>query len=565
MRKLRAWQQNAFDKYFKLAPKDFMAVATPGAGKTTFALSIARKLLDDRTVNAVVVVCPTQHLKYQWAEAAAKFSIHVDPDFSNNQFELGNFFQGMVVTYAQVASNPAVHKKYTDSHNTLVILDEIHHGGDSLSWGDGIGIAYEKAERRLSLTGTPFRSDNTPIPFVQYVEDTEGIKRSTSDYSYNYGDALRDGVVRPVIFMSYSGDMHWRTKTGEEMFLRLGEESTKDAQKQAWKTALDPKGNWIPDVLSAADLRLNEVRRQIPDAGGLIIASNQNAARAYAKQIREITGEKPTVVLSDDDNASDKIEHFSKGNSKWMVAVRMVSEGVDVPRLCVGVYATSACTPLFFAQAIGRFVRARKKGEIASIFLPSVTPLLVLASNMEQERDHALNVPKQDDDLLDDFLLERANTNEKASDDLLSQFEVLDSQAQFNSVLFDGSQFGLQAHVGSTEEADFLGIPGLLDPEQVSVLLKARQAEQIKAMRRESKVAEQRMENSQISSHKKRANLRKELSQLVAMWARRSNETHAVVHMKLRNKCGGPAIAQASIDEIQERIDTIRKWFVGIK
>lgn len=562
MNELRHWQQLAFNKYFQKTSKDFMTVATPGAGKTTFALTIARKLLDEKIINAIVVVCPTQHLKYQWATSAGKFSIQLDPDFSNSQINLGNFFQGMAVTYSQVAANPILHRDYTQLHKTLVILDEIHHGGDALSWGQAIGVAYEKAVKRLSLTGTPFRSDNNPIPYVTYVEDAQGIKRSTSDFTYNYGDALRDGVVRPVMFMSYSGNMHWRNKAGEEMFLQLGEETTKDAEKQAWKTALDPKGDWIPDVINAADQRLNEVRRLIPDAGGLVIASNQNAARAYAKQIREITGEKPVLVLSDDDKSSDKIDEFAKSDTKWMVAVRMVSEGVDVPRLCVGIYATSACTPLFFAQVIGRFVRARRKGEIASIFLPSVRPLLYLAANMEEERNHALNIENEEEDFFED--LSNANRKEKASDELLSQYEVLGSQAQFDSVLFEGSQFGLSTYTGSSQEADFLGIPGLLSQDQVAKLLKAHQAEQIKIQQQAEKKRIQREENSKISDYKIRAKLRKELSQLVATWARNTNQSHATVHLQLRHKCSGPAIAQASIEQIQDRIDTIRKWFVGI-
>src|SRR5690606_12920405 len=124
------------------------------------------------------------------------------------------------------------------------------------------------------------------------------------------------------------------------------------------------------------------------------------------------TGEPPVVVLSDDPGASRRIEEFGEGEQRWMVAVRMVSEGVDVPRLAVGVYATAAATPLFFAQAIGRFVRARKRGETASIFLPSVPVLLGLASELEAERDHALDrKPSADADevLLDDAALERAN------------------------------------------------------------------------------------------------------------------------------------------------------------
>ena len=189
--------------------------------------------------------------------------------------------------------------------------------------------------------------------------------------------------------------MRWRTKAGDEVAARLGEPLTKDATAQAWRTALAPDGEWMPAVLAAADKRLTEVRRGMPDAGGLVIATDQTVARAYAKILHEVTGEKPIVVLSDDAAASDRIEEYGNGDQRWMVAVRMVSEGVDVPRLAVGVYATSTSTPLFFAQAVGRFVRARRRGETASVFLPSVPVLLGLAGELEVERDHALDKPRQ--------------------------------------------------------------------------------------------------------------------------------------------------------------------------
>src|SRR5437764_2847834 len=129
----------------------------------------------------------------------------------------------------------------------------------------------------------------------------------------------------------------------------------------------------------------------------MVIASDQQAARAYAVLLQRVTGEEPTVVLSDDPGASKRISRFSAGSTPWLVAVRMVSEGVDVPRLAVGVYATSASTPLFFAQAIGRFVRSRRPGETASIFLPSVPNLLLLASEMEAQRNHVLGQPHRED------------------------------------------------------------------------------------------------------------------------------------------------------------------------
>src|SRR5690606_9811781 len=216
-------------------------------------------------------------------------------------------------------------------------------------------------------------------------------------------------------FHMYAGKMRWRTSAGDELEAHLGQDNTKDVTSQAWRTALDPEGAWMPAVLSAADRRLTEIRHHTPDAGGLVIATDQTNARAYAVLLRELTGERPTVVLSDEAEASRRIEQFSENTSRWMVAVRMVSEGVDVPRLAVGVYATSSSTPLFFAQAIGRFVRARRRGEAASVFLPHVPVLMGLAGEMERQRDHALDRLSKDEDGLDDSLLESANREEEAS------------------------------------------------------------------------------------------------------------------------------------------------------
>src|SRR5690554_1231184 len=192
--------------------------------------------------------------------------------------------------------------------------------------------------------------------------------------------------------------MRWPTKAGEELAVDLGTPLTKDLTAHAWRTALAPTGEWIPAVLRAADTRLTGARRHVPDAGGLVIASNQNQARAYARILEAVAGEKPTVVLSDDFKASSRIEDFADSDERWMVAVRMVSEGVDVPRLAVGVYATATSTPLFFSQAVGRFVRSRRRGEVATVFLPTVPILLSHAATLERQRDHVLGKPKGDDD-----------------------------------------------------------------------------------------------------------------------------------------------------------------------
>ncbi|WP_404290494.1 DEAD/DEAH box helicase [Glutamicibacter arilaitensis] len=556
--KLRAWQAEALAKYFESNPRDYMAVATPGAGKTTFALRLAKVLIDSGKINRMIVVAPTDHLKKQWADAAARVGLALDPNYKNSDGRHGSHYVGVVVTYAQVAQKPAVHRAKTEGARTLVIMDEVHHAGDALSWGDGIREAFEPATRRLALTGTPFRSDAAPIPFVQYVDEGDGIRRSKADYTYGYGQALADHVVRPVLFMAYSGAMRWRTAAGEEMEAELGAGFTKDVTAHAWRTALDPHGDWIPSVLRAADRRLSEVRRTVKDAGALVIATDHEDARGYATQLEAISGEKVTTILSDDPKASQKIDEFAASDARWMVAVRMVSEGVDVPRLCVGVYATSTSTPLFFAQAVGRFVRSRKRGEVASVFLPSVPVLMALANEMEVERDHALDREGDKvEDGLDDAFLDEANREEKASDELnKAKFEALNSQASFDRVLFDGGEFGTGAELGSDEELGFLGIPGLLDTEQVSALLREQQNKQI------SRGA---TKPEPVSDHRRMMDLRSKLSKNVSAWASRTGLPHGQVHNKLRSVCGGPAVPQATADQLQARIDKLQDWFVGRK
>ncbi len=562
--KLRAWQAEALELYRDRSPKDFLAVATPGAGKTTFALQVAARLLAEGVVRRITVVAPTEHLKAQWADSAARVGIALDPNFTNAQGTHGAHYQGVAITYAQVGANPALHQARTEADRTLVILDEIHHAGDALTWGDGVREAFDLATRRLALTGTPFRSDSSQIPFVTYEEDGEGFLRSKADYTYGYREALRDHVVRPVLFMTYSGRMHWRTKTGDEVSAQLGAAETKDVTQQAWRTALDPRGEWIQAVLTAADRRLTEVRRHVPDAGGLVIATDQTTARAYAATLESITGRPTTVVLSDDAGAGRRIEAFSASQDRWMVAVRMVSEGVDVPRLAVGVYATSTATPMFFAQAVGRFVRSRTRGETATVFLPSVPILMAHAAAMEAERDHVLDRrPEAGDELtgLDESLIAQANREEKASDQMELSFEALESEASFDRVMFDGGEYGAGGVVGSEDEQEFLGIPGLLDADQMTTLLKSRQADQ-QARRARGGAADADREVP-VMDHRRLMDLRKELSSLVSAWAKKSGVPHGQVHSTLRSRCGGPAVPQASADQIQARIDTVRGWFVG--
>ncbi len=556
---MRGWQKAAYREYFGRPRRDFLLVATPGAGKTAWALTVAAELLARREIAALTVVTPTEHLKHQWARAAHYVGIALDSSYRNAQGRASADFTGVAVTYAQVAAHPVLHRARTENRRTLVIFDEIHHAGDALSWGEAVREAFEPARRRLGLTGTPFRTDTNPIPFVSYAPEPDGSRRSVSDYVYGYGPALDDGVVRPVIFLAYSGEMRWRTRAGDEITGTLGTPMLPDQLAQAWRTALDPDGEWVHRVLEAADKRLTEVRRGMPDAAGLVIATDHEDARAYAARLRRLTGTRPVVVLSDDPAASKKIAAFADSDARWMVAVRMVSEGVDIPRLAVGVYATSVGTPLFFAQAVGRFVRARQRGETASVFLPSIPVLLGYAAELEAERDHVLHAAR--DDAEEQELAAAQRQRDTSDQDQALPFEALQASAHFDRVLYDGAEFGTTA-----AEEDFLGLPGLLEPEQVALLLRKRQADRLRGSARAgappawAAPGADPAADPAPTARENLAALRKELNGLVGAWHHRTGQPHAAVHADLRRACGGPPLPQATADQIRGRIDMMRRW-----
>ena len=438
--RLRLWQRQALDEYEARHPQDFLVSATPGAGKTTFALTLAQRLRAAKVVNRVIVVAPTDHLRTQWADAAAAAGLALDPTLKNSVGPVRPGLDGYVTTYAQVAGHPMLHRARTTNARTLVILDEIHHAADGLSWGEAVGVAFTPAQRRVSLTGTPFRTKaDERIPFVRYDETDEGLL-SDADYAYGYREALSDAVVRPVVFAAYAGTSRWMNSAGEVLSASLSEAGTRSIEEAAWRTALDPAGQWIPHVVAAADARLTDIRESgSPDAAALMLATDQETARAYARVVKKVTGHAPVLVLSDDPRSSRKIEAFRTGNERWLVAVKQVSEGVDVVRLSLCLWACSFRTPLFFAQAVGRVVRARNPRETATVFLPAVRPLLALAAAMEDERNHVVRISRPDEVALDAMEIERVASEPGAT------FTALEASAEFAHLLHGGRAFTRRA------------------------------------------------------------------------------------------------------------------------
>jgi len=490
---LRPWQRAAFDRFAAGAVpdpvdgsihQDFLAVATPGAGKTTFALTCARAALAEQS-RPLVVVAPTSHLKTQWSLAAHRLGLELDPRWSPGD-GLARDVHGLVTTYQQIATGSAATKLAGLVADGFVILDEVHHAGHEKAWGDGVRTAFGHAYRRLSLSGTPFRSDAVQIPFVRYEATGEG-ELAHADYTYGYGDALRDGgVVRPVYFPRVDGDMEWTTAAGDVVSASFQDELTRDHASMRLRTALSLVGEWMPSVLAQAVDRLRTIRSTPideggqPDAGGLVIASDQEHAHAIARLLRDRFNVPADVVVSDDPGASKRIDEFSKNDRPWLVSVRMVSEGVDIPRLRVGVFATTTSTELFFRQAVGRFVRwqAGRARQKAYVYIPDDPRLRAHAFSIAEARRHVLRPPEERND--HEFQVDGGLDEQTVPDDaeqlaLFSEFSVVHAHATAVSVHTVGADGGVidgdphaadHAHDRGgvrSQAADVIGVPAFDD------------------------------------------------------------------------------------------------------
>jgi superfamily II DNA or RNA helicase len=508
----------------------FLASATPAAGKTTFGLHIAHRMLSAKFVSRVVVAGPTTHICRQWAADAARYGIDLEPNRPNSDGPESADFHGVAVTYQTIAAGPDMHRLAAGRRPTLLIADEPHHMGDQAAWGLRTRRAFDGARFVLLLSGTPFRSDNSAIPWVTYDED--GLSRA--DYAYGYPQALRDRVCRPITFLPYDGEMEWisdgRLRSAD---FDLALPAAEGARRL--RTALSPEGEWMGEVLRDGDARLSEVRADgHPDAGGLVIASDQDHARAIAARLGSVSGEQPELVMSDEPGASRRIADFAASDRRWLVSVLMVSEGVDIPRLRVGVYATAARTELFFRQVVGRFIRTTPGGprrQMSYLLMPADSRLKALAHEIELERRHALDLAPEAEEEEGEEMDDSGPEGEPGGG-----FAALSSgDAELDEAIM--SETALQLFPTDDPEAG---------AKKATVLARR-------------KAAAEDLEPERESAYATRERLRGERSRLVADIARRSGKSHREVQARINRATRARSVASATIEQLERGNAMLRR------
>jgi superfamily II DNA or RNA helicase len=524
-RPLRSWQQEATEAVRAHSGTSFLASATPAAGKTTFGLHIAHRMLSAGYVSRVVVAGPTTHICRQWAADAARYGIDLEPNRPNSDGPESTDFHGVAVTYQTIAAGPETHRGAAARRPTLLIADEPHHMGDQAAWGLQTRKAFDGARFRLLLSGTPFRSDNSAIPWVTY--DDEGLSRA--DYAYGYPQALVDRVCRPITFLPYDGEMEWvsdgRLRSADFDLVLPAAESARRL-----RTALTPEGEWMGEVLRDGEARLSEVRAGgHPDAGGLVIASDQDHARAIAARLGSISGEQPELVMSDEPGASRRIADFASSDRRWLVSVLMVSEGVDIPRLRVGVYATAARTELFFRQVVGRFIRATPgpRRQMSYLLMPADSRLKALAHEIELERRHALDLTPlgEEDEAEENPKPERGEPGES--------FAALSSgDAELDEAIM--SETTLQLFPTDDPKPAPRKAIAATEPEPSA-------------------------EPERESAYAARERLRRERSRLVGDVARRTKKSHREIQSRINRATRVRSVAGATIQQLERGNEMLRR------
>lgn len=392
---LREWQKEcseaALEKYQSGSPH-FLCLASPGAGKTVMAAEVARKMLELKLVDLILCFAPSSVVV---ASIESTFSHILQRNFNGGLGAVGAAY-----TYHSLMYFDKSFWKSLQMHRVLVIFDEIHHcSGDSLDnanvWGGEILSQVQQcASYSLALTGTPWRTDSTPIVLSNYTDPDGEI---CCDYVYGLHEAIVDGVCRkPKIALINSNNLVYSSKDNVQFFGSITDflsETVASYQSIIWH----PEA--MKYVLEAGCKKLNEIRKVNSDAGGLVVASSVEHAYKLLNILEKEFDQTAIIVTYHDRDALAKIGYYRQSTTEWIVSVGMISEGTDIPRLQVCCHLSSVKTELYFRQVLGRILRVNQsENQEAWLFTMATNELTLFSNRLAEDLPEDYKVMQQQSD-----------------------------------------------------------------------------------------------------------------------------------------------------------------------
>lgn len=400
--KLRAWQQEALEVYNKESRKVFFLQACPGAGKTKFTLTALQNEMEKRGKKKtfIIVVTPSDNLKNSWMREAHDFGIELTTRASDGPFPGGPNYQGTVITYHALGSYLYLVKQWQRQagYKFILVCDEIHHASISNSWGSDSLEYGELCDKIIFLSGTPNRTDRHKIPLANYENDLLVV-----DYKYGYTEALVQNTCRKAEIRFAAFETATEVPSTGEVFEYDSKSVEEDEESVVLRVALNTRLVLASEMINIAWDEVKKMRKS-GDANAACLVRCLTNTRAgsedgYIKQveqlIRKITGctnDDIEVVHSGMEDSTDRIKKFKTSKKMWLISVRQVSEGVDIPRLRVLLHLDNTKAELTLRQELGRITRweaDHDSSQHAIMVMPSIPSYVQFAKRIEDEVSEA--------------------------------------------------------------------------------------------------------------------------------------------------------------------------------
>jgi len=392
-KELRVWQSNCLveiNKKVKSGEKTCLLSAGVGSGKTQAAISAYKDVFIPLGFKNVIVCAPSRNIKKSFAKSFLSNGIDLCDEY-NFEYDYRDDFSGISTTYQALTTTSSVDfliRNNIVNRNTLLILDEVHHLGNEKSWAIPVEKLGEVCGFVLMLTGTPYRSDNNKIPFCTYEERSDLTWELKVDFSYSYKKSLEDKVCCAVGFPRIGVDSY----ISSENEIQDNEEG-----KKLYNKVINTKSD-IRRIMDLAEKKLSRIRESfMSEAACLVVCATIEQARMVSELIEDSVLVVSKSIDGDSDEDSEVlIDNFRTDHSKEIiVTVRMISEGVDIPRIRVIVYLSNITTPLYFQQVMGRGIRNRNDNkaqtiDTCSFFHFNYEPLNILSKNIGDEIGHII-------------------------------------------------------------------------------------------------------------------------------------------------------------------------------
>lgn len=475
----REWQGECLEKYLahldafreafgELTQHRFCIYAGTGSGKTKMAGMLASHLLNVKFVDQVVVVCPNRSIRRKTHKDLLQyFGIDLSVFHATRHRDgIPRTKQGYILTYSHLISDPTLHRRITGVTPTVVIFDEIHHLGDSNGWGDATKEAFDRCACVISLTGTPYRSDNTVIPYVTYEDaDESDIRRFRADYVYSLGRAVADSVCRKPLFVFHDAIVRIRTELDAgELEVSFDDSNVNETISSLRLRGAVRYGSESRKTMLARALdRCREENRKVIIFLGGDTEGDQtprdDACTLLPTELKElgIAPEEFDVVTGDDKDAQSKIEAFG-GSTKWiLVSINMISEGTDIPEVSAAIFLTSVTAKQTTVQRVGRILRLMgddDRFKDGLIFMFGDPNMKILADEIEHEIRQEIELQKKRREVSPDGK-DGERPRRKAESVGISGGEI-------RTVKFDGKEYSVDVVEEARSEIRTRGLPATM-------------------------------------------------------------------------------------------------------